>query len=161
MKWLKSKEEIDQIRKRLEKQGINPDAEIDRYYEEMEDKCPVDEYLLKNEFGEWLSTSKVPDNYERSRPKYEAFIGGFLYYFEKHVSPRKNDNRILYFDWGKINKKAKLTIYLKPLFNRHIPPKKLDKSNKIWNKAIAPSPATSLKGIDPPTPPGPPPPPRE
>jgi hypothetical protein len=163
MKWLKSKDEINQIRKRLDKQGVSPDPEIDKFYNTLDDDCSVEDYLHKHEFGEWLSTNKVPDNYDRTRPKYEAFIGGFLYYFEKHISPRKNDNRTLYFDWGKINKKAKLTIYLKPLFNRHIPPKKLGKNNKIWQQRemVAPSPGTSIRGIDPPSPPPPPPPPRD
>ena len=31
---------------------------------------------------------------------YEAFVGGFLYYFENYNSGIKNDSRTLLIDWG-------------------------------------------------------------
>ncbi len=138
MKWAKTKSEINQIRKRLLKLGprgsvrvtdgstesITDDEfrssielEIKSNYEELNDK-PTNLYLYKRKFGKWLVVpkNKIPANYKKARPRYEAFVGGFLYFFEKHVSHRKNDNRVVYFDWGKINKDAGLTIFLSPLF---------------------------------------------
>jgi hypothetical protein len=141
MKWAKTKSEISQIRKRLLKlrpgggvkvtdgstESITDDQfrssielEIKSNYEELDDK-PTNLYLYKRKFGKWLVVPKckIPANYKKARPRYEAFVGGFLYFFENHVSHRKNDNRVVYFDWGKINKDAGLTIFLSPLFLKH------------------------------------------
>jgi hypothetical protein len=130
MKWAKTKSELAQIRKRLAKLGPsfnglkNPgkkllkdlvDCEVRQYYEELEDELTI-RSLHKKGFGEWLVVPKneMPRKYEKARARYEAFVGGYLYYFENHVSENQ-DNRVLYFDWGIINKKAGLTIFMAPL----------------------------------------------
>jgi len=120
MKVAKTKTELSQIRKWLEKLppigGIhkNIDSEINEFYEELTAKPSLHD-LHEKGFGEWLVKDKLPPGYKRARPRYEAFVAGFLYFFENHVSKIPKDNRVLYFDWGKINKGAELTIFLNPL----------------------------------------------
>ena len=191
MKVAKTKTELSQIRDRLKKlppiKGKNIDQEMNEWYEEIPDK-PSKEYLEKRGFREWKS-SPVPPGYNGARARYEAFVAGFLFYFENHVKESEKIDRTLYFDWHKINKNDNaVTIYLQPFFG--IPlitePVKTDsdmntngngKSNGAVNKqtelglltnepegkmlktAIASPP--SATPVDPPPPPPPPPPPRE
>ncbi len=154
------------------------DKDIYAYYEELENDHPTVDYLKHAGFGEWLVVEKIPDHYERTRSKYEAFVSGFLYFFEKHVSKNPKENRTLFFDWGTINKKAHLTIFLKPLYHKehnydnngyykghegHNDNGYIDEN--LHRDYIASPPgddtADSTFQTDPPKPPGPPPPPRQ
>lgn len=129
MKWAKTKKDLSLIRHRLEKEKIvvvsaREKAIIDEnltavnnFYQEIDDE-PGLVYLHKKGFRVWRSVKKVPVKYQNARARYEAFVGGFLYYFEKHVSKIPKDNRTLYFDWGVLNKKKELTIFLNPLYGK-------------------------------------------
>jgi hypothetical protein len=149
--------------------------ELNAYVEKLAPvKDPGD--LYKEGFGEWLivqSDQLPPGLTDTDKLNYKVFIGGFLYYFEKHVSSIKGDDRTVFIDWGKINKNAGLTIYLKPLY-RPCYNRKGDKIEIIYhddksqncgsniNINITRSPLAPPPDIqtDPPPPPQPPPPPR-
>jgi hypothetical protein len=184
----KTKNEIAKILIKLK--GLNPRSlkkEMSYYVEIDSPSSQLD--LEKKDFGVWAQFENLEKHYKnrQAQIRYELFVGGFLYYFEKHVKESGNVDRTIYFDWGKINKKAALTIFLKPFYG--IPLKtKQTKTNsdinrngngkysgsvnkqeefnvlsttpggKMQNTAIAPPPAT---GTDPEPPPPPPPPPKE
>lgn len=134
--------------------------------------------LYKKGFREWLICNKKKDwdiicqFTEDDRFSYEAYVGGFLAYYEIHVSKsKKRENRTVYFDWGRINKSVPLTIYLRPVNKPYydnngklIGDKKSSKP-VVWKNApakaqrspLAPPPAPNQ--TDPPIPPVPPPPP--
>jgi hypothetical protein len=179
MKWAKTQKEIEEIRKRLYAlAGKNPklkaamDAEISKFYFPM-DKITL-QTLKEAEFKPWLTyTQPLPKHYEKARSRYEAFVGGYVYYFEHYHSNHKDDERIVYFDWGRLNKSAKLTIYMHPL---HEPVKKnpvgkdtIQASNgkngtsakKKTLSTMIPVPPDDDSLNDPPPPPPPPPPPRD
>jgi hypothetical protein len=140
MKWAKPKKELDKLRQRLENEilvgpvikgqtAIKDEnlAAVDKYYEGIGDQVSL-ACLHEKGFRIWRSFKKVPIKYEKTRARYEAFIGGFLFYFEKHDSKIPKDNRTLYFDWGVLNKKADLTIFLNPIYgkiNKKVPLKKI------------------------------------
>ena len=171
MKWAKTETELSQIRKRLKERGFEK-IEL-KYYEELIGELSLNS-LHEKGFSEWLIVKKLPEGYESTRARYEAFVGGYLYFFENHVSKVPKDNRVLYFDWGKINKEAELTIFLNPLYNKFMIADKSgsDKENgngkyshkqngqdQVMQKSlVAPPPSGET---DPPTPPPPPPPPRD
>ena len=93
MKWAKTATELSQIRLRLKqlliksKDGTEAgiDNEINAYYEKLPGKLNLCDLHDKG-FGEWLVVKKLPERYDQARARYEAFVGGFLYFFEKHVS---------------------------------------------------------------------------
>lgn len=161
MKWAKTETELSQIRKRLKERGIKTEL---KYYEELAGTLSLNS-LYEKGFSEWLVIKKLPEGYEHTRAKYEAFVGGYLYFFEKHVSKIPKDNRVLYFDWGKINKESELTIFLNPVYNKFMIANDRENGNGKYNheqngknlvKAIvAPPPSGET---DPPPPPPPPPP---
>jgi hypothetical protein len=195
MRIAKSKTDIEEIRKRLQNleakgsvKNITIDNEINSCYVELED-TPTGDFLKKNRYGKWVcfSENEIPPNYEMARTRYEIFVGGFLYFFENHEKKSGKKNRILYFDWGKINKNAALTIFMKPFFNNPYygtkeksPKSKMvsefeeangqndfSQSNKMMKTAIvqplemAHKVLLQVLGTDPPPPPPPPPPSRE
>jgi hypothetical protein len=172
MKWAKTKAELEKIRNKLKERGFtNFENEINANYQELTAEPTLCGLHEKN-FSEWLVIKKLPKGYENARARYEAFVGGYLYFFEKHVSKIRKDNRLLYFDWGKINKEAELTIFLNPLYNKFVIADKSgsdsesgngkyspnQNSGELQKAIVAPSPSEST---DPPPPPPPPPPARE
>lgn len=196
MKWAKTKDEMDNIRKKLKDLSPNAlingckdpiktsdsspksnnvseedmiQAELHEFYKEIDNKPDLD-YLKDRGFAKWLVVEELPKDYKRARARYEAYVGGFLYFFEKHVSNVPDDDRVLYFDWGKINPKAALTIFLNPLYksdekNASYQGSEDDvnvwsdkQANNISKTSIASPPSGET---DPPPPPPPPPPPRE
>jgi hypothetical protein len=178
MKWAKTKSACDKIRKRwydLDKESLAKDMS---YYHQIEDGSTLTD-LEANGFGIWREFKELKKDYTRSRARarYECFVGGFLYFFEKHVSKVPKDNRVLYIDWGKINKGAALTIFLNPLYDKKkIMPLadsgtdsensnrkyslKQNGDNQVLQKALVAPPPDGGE-IDPPPPPPPPPPPRD
>jgi len=101
------------------------------------------------------------------RFSYEAFVGGFLVYFEMYASKFENDQRTVYFDWQTDGPGVPLTIYLYPVHTHNAYYDKNDqpKNQGGWGRAgkaqhspMAPPPADGQ--TDPPGVPVPPPPPR-
>lgn len=167
MKWAKTETELSLIRKRLEERAIKIAL---KYYKELTGKLSLNS-LHEKGYSEWLIVKKLPEGYEHARPRYETFVGGYLYFFEKYVSKIPKDNRVLYFDWGKINKEAELTIFLNPLYNKFVIANKsgsdIENGNgkyshdqnghgQVMQKSLVASPPYGE--IDPPPPPPPPPP---
>ena len=202
MKWAKTKGEIEQIREKLLKLAaaevphqnkkvvdINKvvQNEIDQFYVELPEVVTI-EYLKSNGFDTWLEVPTLPLHYKttRNRGRYEAFAGGYLYYYDQHVKPDPKVERVLYFDWGKISPNAELTVYLNPCFKLDPKANKgegvrnddpddgnsngkddTNKKDKPWEQkvekiqrtVIATPPSAGI--TDPPPPPPPPPPPKE
>jgi len=180
MKWAKKKADVDEIHKRLKKlNGFPVDSEM-KYYEELTGE-PDLKSLHNADFSKWLIVPKLPPSFECSRARYETFVGGFISFFERHISPE--DERTLYFDWGKINTKAELTIFLKPLHDKknmiiadytgiykenkngeYIQTNKKYEGKILYVKKKGPKPqfvSPEAGTTDPPPPQPPPPPPRE
>lgn len=128
MKWAKPKKHLGLLRNRLAEANfiLDKDADnaaylaaVNKYYYEIEDKPTLDS-LWEKGFRVWLSVKKVPAGYKKARARYEAFVGGYLYFFEKHVSKIPKDDRALYFDWGVLNKNNGLTIFINPLYAKSV-----------------------------------------
>jgi len=124
------------------------------------------EWLICKEKKDWEVIQRFTAD---DRFSYEAFIGGFLAYFELHISKPKTD-RTVYFDWYTLNPAVPLTIYLTGVEGKYYENGKLLKKLNIPGKAgwtsapekssrspLAPPPAVTQ--TDPPVPPVPPPPP--
>jgi len=86
--------------------------------------------------------------------RYEAFIQGFVYYFEKFASSHVNDDRGIYFDWGELFGNMGLTIFMQPLYEPDKCPYRVDGAKF----EIYPNPTSTT---DPQQPPQPPPPSRD
>jgi hypothetical protein len=176
MKWAKTKNECDKIRKKW-KDAKNLAKDMS-YYVQIQDESTLKD-LDANGFSIWRAFEKLDKDYTRprARARYEAFVGGFLYYFEKYDSKFPKDDRVLYFDWGKINTGAALTIFLNPLYDKKkIMPLadsgtdsensnekyslKQNGDNQGLQKALVAPPPDGGE-IDPPPPPPTPPPPRD
>jgi hypothetical protein len=148
------------------------------YYVEIKDEPTLTD-LEANGFSIWQKFEKLDKDYTttKAKAKYECFVAGFVYFFEKYGSKIPKDDRVVYFDWGKINTGADLTIFLNPLYEKK-KIKSADSSgtdsenangkyslkqngnDQVLQKAfVAPPPADDT--IDPPPPPPPPPPPRD
>ncbi|MES1223378.1 MAG: hypothetical protein ABUT20_48230 [Bacteroidota bacterium] len=76
--------------------------------------------LHKAGFHDWVRIDKyaIEDIFGKNHLAFEAFVQGYISYFEKYDSFIGNDDRIIYFDW---NPKSDhdLIIYLKPLYARN------------------------------------------
>ncbi|MBS1574546.1 MAG: hypothetical protein JST09_04510 [Bacteroidetes bacterium] len=77
--------------------------------------------LHKAGFHDWDRIKfPMPKPFTESFMKnYEAYVQGYIMYFEKNDNLRGNEDRTIYFDWGKTNKEFDLVIYMKPLFVRN------------------------------------------
>ena len=120
MKWAKTQTEWDGIWNKWKKRGLDEKSIAKKmsYYVLIADPCSPQD-LKEKKFGVWRAFPKLDKDYSSHsvQTRYELFIGGFLYYFENHVKEAGKINRTLYFDWGKINKEAALTIFLKPFYD--------------------------------------------
>lgn len=185
----KKQKALKKIRNALMK--LMPPKRVDTemsYYQEIPEETTWED-LEKNGFGVWQKFEELDKEYTRPKyqTRYEIFVSGFLYYFEKHVKESKQTNRTVYFDWCNINQKAALTIFLKPFygnprmtgstntssdmkgndngefngFNKHEELEVLTNTliGKMQSTAIAPPPTEG--GTDPELPPKPPPPTQE
>jgi|GEM_PF-3048310 len=128
--------------------------------------------LHNNGFGDWMRIKKLHSNFtEKDRKLYEAFVEGWLLYFERHNSTFVKEDRTMFFDWNKKSKgKNDLVIYLKPLHNRtcfeepytNMPEKILSAENAIaaygsnGQKSPMPQPPSTTDPHQPPPPPPPP-----
>lgn len=135
-------------------------------------KKPTVASLHKQGFKEWLILKKdgLPQGFDSfDKADYEAFVGGFLYYFENYNTGIKDDDRTLLVDWGTINPKADMTIYLKPLYRDFYDKHQNEIGTKYqsgggsgagkkYRSPLASPPSDDQ--TDPPRPPYPPPPPR-
>jgi hypothetical protein len=84
---------------------------------------PTADNLHDKGFHDWMriKKGKIGKYFrEKDRQGYEAFVQGYLWYFEKHDSMiSSHEDRTLYFDWGKTRDDCDLIIYLKPLFMKN------------------------------------------
>jgi len=118
MKWAKTKKQYvaiyNRLKKELDKKSLAKEMD---YYDLIKDVSTLTD-LEDMGFGTWLEVPKLDKQYKRrnAKTRYEIFVGGYLYYFDKHVKESEFLDRTLYFDWGVINKERPLTIFLKPFF---------------------------------------------
>jgi hypothetical protein len=90
------------------------------YYCQLE--CEINAHSLhKHGFDDWFRIKKMHKYFtKKDKPLYEAFVEGWLRYFEKYGSINCNEDRTLFFDWGHTREgEFDLIIYLKPLHNRN------------------------------------------
>ncbi len=147
-------------------------AEHDEWIELMANPTPAS--LKKAGFQKWYicqstKEKKIVNGFsDDDKFSYEAFVGGFLEYFERYDSKKKHDERTVFFDWQPGNKDAPLTIYLRPVYT---PYNYYDKNDKLkkdpggYLKSVSPkqsplAPPPADGQTDPPGVPLPPPPPR-
>jgi hypothetical protein len=192
MKWAKTINEYTQIFEKLKGVLSKGNLEKEMSYYDLIANPSTPQDLKEKGFGVWGEFKNIDKHYTkpRARARYELFIGGYLYYFDKHVKESGSVDRTLYFDWGKINNKAVLTIFLKPFYGNTLKTEKTNtnsdmnsngngngKYNGFVNKQeefdvlrnkpvvkmqkTAIAPPPALTDTDPPPPPPPPPPPRE
>ena len=144
--------------------------ELDLYYVAIKNNITAED-LYKEGFEDWKRVGKLKNFGKKDRDHYEAFVLGYLTYFESHVikeaekKKRNFEEYTLYFDWGKTRPgEFDLVIYLKPLQKRIYPPIVKQKSlagASNGKLAIQMSPFPPPPSMtDPVQPPGPPPPPR-
>jgi len=80
------------------------------------------EALHKDGYHDWVRIEKdtISGIFSKDDHRFEAFVQGYISYFETHDSVIGNDDRIIYFDWNP-DSNHDLIIYMKPLYARNFP----------------------------------------